>query len=349
MVREIYENELKDLLELYLHLHESTISEMSEYLSKTWNCVFSTAGHAIDSEQRGQGLEIALPITVGDNVWIGTNVFVLPGVTIGNNTIIGAGSVVNKNIPDGVIAAGNPCKVIRKITDSDKKNIQFLRKIMNILIIEDDAAIRQELKLLLENALYQVTVLTEFHHVVEDILQIEPDLLLLDVNLPQQSGFEICKSIRKTSDVPIIFLTSRTDSMDELSGMLQGGDAYITKPFQPPLLLAHIAAVLKRAKKADIPEKMTCKGVELDVVRGCVKYQGQQVDLSKNELKILHYLFLHRGEIVPRIELVEYLWDQQVFIDDNALSVNITRLRAKLAEIGVCDFIETKRGMGYRI
>ena len=229
---------------------------------------------------------------------------------------------------------------------------------MNILIIEDDAAIRQELKLLLENALYQVTVLTEFHHVVEDILQIEPDLLLLDVNLPQQSGFEICKSIRKTSDVPIIFLTSRTDSMDELSGMLQGGDAagllrggvvYTRTPFQPPLLLAHIAAVLKRAKKADIPEKMTCKGVELDVVRGCVKYQGQQVDLSKNELKILHYLFLHQGEIVPRIELVEYLWDQQVFIDDNALSVNITRLRAKFAEIGVCDFIETKRGMGYRI
>ena len=282
MVRKIYENELKDLLELYLHLHESTISEMSEYLSKTWNCVFSTAGHAIDSEQRGQGLEIALPITVGDNVWIGTNVFVLPGVTIGNNTIIGAGSVVNKNIPDGVIAAGNPCKIIRKITDSDKKKISnFLRKIMNILIIEDDAAIRQELKLLLENALYQVTVLTEFHHVVEDILQMEPDLILLDVNLPQQSGFEICKSVRKTSDVPIIFLTSRTDSMDELSGMLQGGDDYITKPFQPPLLLAHIAAVLKRAKKADVPEKMICKGVELDVVRGCVKCQEQQVDLSK--------------------------------------------------------------------
>lgn len=89
---------------------------------------------------------------------------------------------------------------------------------------------------------------------------------------------------------------------------------------------------------------MICKGVELDVVRGCVKCQEQQVDLSKNELKILHYLFLHQGEIVPRIELVEYLWDQQVFIDDNALSVNITRLRAKLAEIGVCDFIETKEG-----
>lgn len=105
---------------------------------------------------------------------------------------------------------------------------------MNILIIEDDAAIRQELKLLLENALYQVTVLTEFHHVVEDILQIEPDLLLLDVNLPQQSGFEICKSIRKTSDVPIIFLTSRTDSMDELSGICRAAMLISRSRFSPP-------------------------------------------------------------------------------------------------------------------
>lgn len=220
---------------------------------------------------------------------------------------------------------------------------------MNILIIEDDAAIRQELKLLLENALYQVSILTQFHHVAKEVLSIQPDLVLLDVNLPQESGFTICKNIRKSSDVPIIFLTSRTDSMDELNGMLQGGDAYITKPFQPPLLLAHIAAVLKRVKKADVPKQMIYKGVELDVIGGCVTYQEQQADLSKNELKILHYLFLHQGEIVSRMELVEYLWDQQVFIDDNALSVNITRLRAKLAQIGVYDLIETRRGMGYRI
>ena len=125
---------------------------------------------------------------------------------------------------------------------------------MNILIIEDDAAIRQELKLLLENALYQVTVLTEFHHVVEDILQMEPDLILLDVNLPQQSGFEICKSVRKTSDVPIIFLTSRTDSMDELSGMLQGGDDYITKPFEIKEVVARVAVQLRHAV-ADVPSK----------------------------------------------------------------------------------------------
>ncbi len=220
---------------------------------------------------------------------------------------------------------------------------------MNILIIEDDAAIRQELKLLLENALYQVTTLNDFSHTVEDILQIRPDLILLDVNLPQESGFDICRKVREKSDVPIIFLTSRTDSMDELSGMLQGGDDYITKPFQPPLLLAHIAAVLKRIKKTDAQEKMIYKDVELDVARGIVKYRDKQVDLSKNELKIMNYLFMHKGEIVPRVELVEYLWDQQVFIDDNALSVNVTRLRTKLAQIGVCDFIETKRGMGYRI
>ena len=220
---------------------------------------------------------------------------------------------------------------------------------MNILIIEDDAAIRQELKLLLENALYQVTVLTEFHHVVEDILQIEPDLLLLDVNLPQQSGFEICKSMRKTSDVPIIFLTSRTDSMDELSGMLQGGDDYITKPFQPPLLLAHIAAVLKRAKKADVPEKMICKGVELDVVRGCVKCQEQQVDLSKNELKILHALLEHKEKIVSREELMEKLWESDAYVDENTLSVNVNRLRKKLSAVGLNGFILTKKGIGYRI
>lgn len=220
---------------------------------------------------------------------------------------------------------------------------------MNILIIEDDAAIRQELRLLLENALYQVTTLNDFSHTVEDTLQIRPDLILLDVNLPQESGFDICRKVREKSDVPIIFLTSRTDSMDELSGMLQGGDDYITKPFQPPLLLAHIAAVLKRVKKTDAQEKMIYKDVELDVARGIVKYWDKQVDLSKNELKIMNYLFMHKGEIVPRVELVEYLWDQQVFIDDNALSVNVTRLRTKLGQIGVCNFIETKRGMGYRI
>lgn len=221
---------------------------------------------------------------------------------------------------------------------------------MKILIVEDDQAIRQELKQLLENALYQVTVLEEFGKAEEDILKIRPDLVLLDVNLPGKSGFDVCQKVRGESDVPVIFVTSRTDSMDELNGMLKGGDDYITKPFHAPVLLAHIAAVLKRTKKGHAEDtKMTHKGVELDMACGCVRYQGKQAELSKNELKILYCLFCHKNEIVPRIELVEYLWDQQVFIDDNTLSVNVTRLRSKLEEIGICGFIETKRGMGYRI
>ena len=157
--------------------------------------------------------------------------------------------------------------------------------------------------------------------------------------------------VRAVSEVPIIFLTSRTDSMDELTGMLKGGDDYITKPFQPPILLARIAAVLKRTRKETEGEaaRLSHKGVELDVARGYISFQGRQTELSKNELKILHCLFKKKGEIVPRVEIIEYLWDNQVFIDDNTLSVNMTRIRSKLEEIGVEGFIETRRGMGYRI
>ena len=204
---------------------------------------------------------------------------------------------------------------------------------MKILIIEDDAAVRQELKQLLENALYQTAVLAAFENITQDILEMQPDLVLLDVNLPGQSGFDVCQSVRGKSDVPIIFVTGRTDSMDELNGMLKG-----------------IAAVLKRTQRADPGVKREIhRGVELDTARACVMYQGKCAELSKNELKILHCLFQHKDEIVPRIDLVEYLWDQQAFIDDNALSVNVARLRAKLEQIGIHHFIQTKRGMGYRI
>lgn len=120
---------------------------------------------------------------------------------------------------------------------------------MNILIIEDDPALRQELKQLLENALYEVTLLTEYNNPAEGILTILPDLVLMDVNLPGESGFQICQKLREVSDIPVIFVTGRTDSMDELCGMLKGGDDYVTKPFNPPVLLARIVAVLKRMKR----------------------------------------------------------------------------------------------------
>ena len=221
---------------------------------------------------------------------------------------------------------------------------------MKILIIEDERVIRQELKVLLENALYEVEMLEKFDAAAEEILKRMPDLVLLDLNLPQESGFDICAKVRAESDVPVIFLTSRTDSADELNGMLRGGDDYIMKPFYPPVLLAHIAAVLKRVKKPDREKSLLeYKGVKLHLAKGCAEYKGKSVELSKNEMKILHCLFLRQGEIVPRMEMIEELWDNQVYIDDNSLSVNMTRLRNKLESIGVQGFIETKRGMGYCI
>lgn len=222
---------------------------------------------------------------------------------------------------------------------------------MKITVIEDEPIIQKELKILLENALYQVTALEIFEGIAEQVLEQQPDLILLDLNLPTISGFDICTQIRAQSEIPIIFLTSSTSSMDELTGMLKGGDDYITKPYQPPILLARNAAVLKRTSRdpQKDQEQLNAKGVPLDLAQACVKYESKKAELSKNEVKILYYLFQHQGEIVPRLDLVEYLWDNQVFIDDNTLSVNITRIREKLKSIGVSDLIETRRGMGYRI
>ena len=224
---------------------------------------------------------------------------------------------------------------------------------MHIVIIEDEPAIRQELKLLLENALYKVTALDEFQNTASAALTAKPDLILLDIKLPGESGFDVCTKIRAVSEVPIIFLTSQTDCADELNGMLKGGDDYITKPFYLPLLLARITAVLKRTAKSAGQGKeqdiLQYKGVELDIARGSIRCQDSQAELTKNEFKILYYLFQHTGRIIPRMELIEYLWDNQVFIDDNALSVNMTRIRGKLEHLGVRDFVETKRGMGYRL
>ncbi|MDO4312960.1 MAG: response regulator transcription factor [Eubacteriales bacterium] len=222
---------------------------------------------------------------------------------------------------------------------------------MHILVVEDEPVIRNELKILLENALYRVSVLDRFDAVLEQVKSKKPDLVLMDVNLPGISGFDICTQIRGQMDVPVIFLTSRTDSMDELTGILKGGDDYITKPYQAPILLARIGAVLKRTKGAKTKEvtQFTRKGVELDV-SGCrLSYQGANVELTKNEMKILYLLFCHKGEFVARMDLIEYLWENQIFIDDNTLSVHITRIRDKMKQIGVYDFIETRRGMGYRI
>ncbi len=220
-----------------------------------------------------------------------------------------------------------------------------------ILIIEDEAVIRRELKILLENAMYEAAVLTEFHHILQQITEQSPDLILLDINLPGCSGFDVCTQIRGEMGVPVIFLTSRTDSMDELNGILKGGDDYITKPYQAPILLARIGAVLKRTMGGRLKEQtqFVHKDVRLDIA-GCVlTCRNKQTELTKAEMKILYRLFRQPGEYVSRTNLIEYLWENKIFIDDNTLSVHMTRIREKLKAIGVHELIVTKRGLGYRI
>lgn len=221
----------------------------------------------------------------------------------------------------------------------------------HIFVVEDEQVIRQELKFLLENALYRVTAPDNFERLVPQIEAAGPDLVLMDVNLPGMSGFDVCVQLRQETSVPVIFLTGRTDPMDELNGLLKGGDDYIAKPYQAPLLLARIAAVLKRAggQEAGEPVRYEKCGVLLDVAKCCLVCDGRTADLTKNELKILHLLFCHAGEYVTRMDLIEYLWENRIFIDDNTLSVHVAKLREKLKALGVRDFIETKRGIGYRI
>lgn len=220
-----------------------------------------------------------------------------------------------------------------------------------VMIIEDELNIRIELKTILENALYEVVLVDDFENVANKIINYKPDIVLLDVNLPNQNGMEICSEVRKKSDTPIIFVTSRNTSMDELNCITLGGDDYITKPYNPPILLARISSLLKRVKKSSVNDDniLEHRGVTLDVLTATIKCNDKEANLSKNEFRILYYLFKNKEKIVNRIELVEYLWDNQAFVDDNSLSVNITRIRNKLQSIGVNDFIETKRGLGYKI
>lgn len=222
---------------------------------------------------------------------------------------------------------------------------------MHIFVIEDERLLRGELKILLENALYRVTAPDSFDTVVRQVLDAEPDLVLLDVNLPGLSGFDVCMQIRQRTKVPVIFLTGRADPMDELNGLLKGGDDYIVKPYRAPVLLARIAAVLKRTGGMETKKTTlyTKDGVQLDIARCTLSCGDQYVDLTKNEMKILHLLFQQEGIYVSRMDLIEYLWENKIFIDDNTLSVHVAKLREKLKAIGVKDFIETRRGMGYRI
>ena len=220
---------------------------------------------------------------------------------------------------------------------------------MKIYIVEDDRVLRTELMKLLNSYGYECAYSDDWQNIIQLALQESPDLILLDINLPLFDGFHICREIRKQSEVPIIVVTSRSTDMDELMSMNLGADDFITKPYNAQILVARIAALLKRSTHAPVSEEIEYKGVIFRPSKGLISYGAGSAELTKNEMKILSVLLKNAGKIVSRDELMDELWQSDEFVDDNTLTVNVNRLRKKLENIGAKDFIATKRGMGYLI
>ena len=213
------------------------------------------------------------------------------------------------------------------------------------MIIEDEPALRDELSVLLQNAGYEPIAVTDYDNVSEQMKVADADLILLDINLPNVNGETLLQDFRKEHDTPVIMFTSRTTEIDEVLSMSYGADDYITKPYNPTILLLRISAVLKRSAKVGAVQKY--HDVEVSTVKGSLIRNGSEQILTKNEMIIFQLLLDRQGEIVTRDALMTALWDNDEFVNDNALSVNISRLRGKLAELGLLDAIETRKKQGY--
>jgi len=214
-----------------------------------------------------------------------------------------------------------------------------------IMIIEDETTLRDELSVLLKNAGYEPIAVTDYSNVSEQMKSANSDLILLDINLPNVNGETLLQDFRKSSGTPVIMLTSRTTEIDEVLSMSYGADDYITKPYNPTILLLRISAVLKRSAKVGAVQKY--HDVEVSTVKGSLTRNGSEQILTKNEMIIFQQLLDRQGEIVTRDELMTALWNNDEFVNDNALSVNVSRLRGKLAELGLPEAIETRKKQGY--
>lgn len=217
-----------------------------------------------------------------------------------------------------------------------------------ILIVEDDEKLSKELEKFLSQNGYKINRITSFENVINDILNSKCNMVLLDINLPENNGEYICKEVRKVSDVPIVMITSVDSELDQLISLNYGADDYITKPFNLQILLAKIATILKRTNSNNKDQtKIDCNNFILNLSKSTIEKDGKEIELTKNEFKIIYYLVRNRGKIVPREEIMSYLWDSEMFVDDNTLTVNITRIRNKLEEVNLKDILETRRGQGY--
>lgn len=216
---------------------------------------------------------------------------------------------------------------------------------MKVLIIEDDFELSNELKILLDNNGYHGIILQDLQNALENIIKINPDLILLDIKLPYLNGQQLLKQIRKNSNVPVIMVTSKDSEIDEILAMSYGADDYITKPYNPTILLLHIEAIFKRLNKID--NNLVYHGVNINLSKSTLKKDDIELLLSKNEMSIFYFLFMNQGKIVSRDEIMNYLRGTDKFIDDNTLTVNMTRLKKKLVQIGLINVIETRRDQGY--
>ena len=219
-----------------------------------------------------------------------------------------------------------------------------------IYLVEDDEMIAGLMKKHLESWGYQVEVVKDFTNVLGEFAKINPQLVLLDLKLPVFNGFHWCEEIRKISQVPVIFVSSAADNMNMVMAMARGADDFIAKPFDLEVLVAKVQAILRRTysfgKASNILEH---KGAVLNLGNGNLTVGDESLELTRNELKILQILFEHNGKAVSRDAIMTKLWENDSFVDDNTLTVNMTRLRKKLEGIGLKNFIVTKKGMGYMV
>lgn len=220
-----------------------------------------------------------------------------------------------------------------------------------IMVIEDDEDLKEQICSRINQWGYESISNKTFDNIIDEFNFYCPHLLLLDINLPHKSGFTLCEEIRKISEIPIIFISSRNSNMDIITGINLGADDYIQKPFSLDVLIAKIEGLLRRAYKfTDTSSTLiTHKGAMLDLSKCCITYKDSTVSLTSNELKIIHELIKNKGHVISRDRLMEKLWNVSWFVDDSTLTVNINRIRKKLNKIGLVDFIETKRGQGYLI
>lgn len=213
------------------------------------------------------------------------------------------------------------------------------------MIVEDDKIVASELYNLLTNSSYEATILTNFENALETILKSNSDLILLDINIPYLNGELLLKNIRKKSNIPIIMVTSKTNEADEALSIMYGADDYIIKPYNPTILLLRISNIFKRCEqKLDI---IKFKNLIININKGIIKNNEKEITLTKNEMIIFSYLLNNKERIVTQDELMTTLWNNDEYINDNALTVNISRLRTKLKELSEEEMIETRKGLGY--